>query len=280
MSPLADSALPRLRIGCCGSMIAPATDPVGIEIVEDLATSGFDYIELSLRDFALLPEPALAQLISRLKRAGLACEVCNNFFSPEIRLTGPAADLSTALRYARAALATAARFGVSVVVFGSSGARNVPADFPRETAWVQLRDLLRHLGPVAEDHGITLAIEHLNRQESNILNSVAECWQLAQEVAHPRVRLLIDSYHLLVENESLAILSQVASAIAHVHMSQGTARDFPAGPDAPLGAFFGQLGAIGYARRCSVEAYTRDFAADAPRAVTAIREYSQPRTTH
>ena len=120
MSPLTDVTLPRLRIGCCGSMIAPVADPVGIDIVEDLAAFGFDYIELSLRDFAPLPEPALAQLISRLERAGLACEVCNNFFPPEIRLTGPDADLSTALRYARATLTTAARLGTSVVVFGSS----------------------------------------------------------------------------------------------------------------------------------------------------------------
>src|SRR4051794_31114713 len=173
MRPPTDVTLPRLRIGCCGSMIAPAADPVGVEIVEDLAASGFDYIELSLRDLAVLPEPALAQLISRLERARLRCEVCNNFFPPEIRLTGPAADLSTALHYARAALATAARVGVSVVVFGSSGARNVPAGFPREAARGQLRELLHHLGPIAEDHRVTLAIEHLNRQESNILNSVA-----------------------------------------------------------------------------------------------------------
>jgi D-psicose/D-tagatose/L-ribulose 3-epimerase len=280
MRPLTDATLPRLRVGCCGSMIAPATDPVGIEIVEALAASGFDYIELSLRDLAALPEPALAQLSSRLERAKLGCEVCNNFFPPEIRLTGPAADLSAALHYARAALSTAARFGTSVVVFGSSGARNVPAGFPREAAWGQLRDLLRHLGPIAEDHGVTLAIEHLNRQESNILNSVAECWQMAQEVAHPRVRLLIDSYHLLIENESLAILSQVASAIAHIHIAQGTARDFPAGRDAPLAALFERLGAIGYAQRCSVEGYTRDFAAAAPAALAAIREYSQPRAGH
>ena len=275
MPPQPDLTPPRLRFGCCGSMIAPAADPIGIDIVEELAAFGFDYIELSLRDLTALPEPALARLIARLQRAGLACESCNNFFPPEIRFTGPAADLSAALHYARAALAVAARLGASVVVFGSAGSRNFPAGFPREAAWAQLRELLRQLGPIAEDHGITLAIEHLNRQESNILNSVAECGQLAQEVAHPRIRLLLDAYHLLVENESLANLSQAASAVAHVHVAQGAARVFPAGPagpDAALAAFFGRLRAIGYAGRCSVESYTRDFAADAPRALAVLRE--------
>lgn len=262
---------PRLRVGCCGSMIAPATDPVGIEIVEDLATYGYDYIELSLRDLAALPESAFASLLARLQCTGVACEVCNNFFPAEIRLTGPAADLPAALGYAEQALAAATRLGVSVVVFGSSGARNVPAGFPLAAAWEQLRDLLCHLAPVADARGVTLALEHLNRQESNILNTVTECWRLTQEVAHPRVRLLIDAYHLLIEREPLSILVEIAPAIAHVHVAQGTNRVFPTSHDGPLATFFAQLRATGYSGRCSIEAHTRAFAADAPRALGHLR---------
>ncbi len=267
-------SLHRLRFGCCGSMIAPDTDPIGLAIVEELAAFGYDYIELSLRDLAVLPEPALVALTSRLSRSGLACEVCNNFFPPEIRLTGPAVDLSAALRYAEHALATAARVGASVVIFGSSGARNVPAGFLHEDAWGQLRTLLTALAPIAGRHGITLAIEHLNRGESNILNSVAEGWRMAQEVAYPRVRLLIDAYHLLVEHEPLAILAQVAPALAHVHVAQGIDRRFPAGSDTALSTFFAALHATGYAQRCSVEAYSRDFTTDAPGALTVCRSLS------
>jgi len=261
----------RLRFGCCGSMIAPAADPIGLAIVEDLAAFGYDYIELSLRDLAVLPTPTLTAHLVRLQRSGLACEVCNNFFPPEIRLTGPAADLGTALRYAEHALATAAHVGASVIIFGSSGARNVPAGFPHDHAWSQLRTLLTALAPLAERQGLTIAIEHLNRGESNILNSVSEIARLAHEVAHPRVRLLLDAYHLLVEHEPLAILAQVAPAIAHVHVAQGIDRLFPAGTDAPLAAFFAALRATGYAQRYSVEAYPRDFITDAPRALATCR---------
>ena len=267
-------APPRLRFGCCGSMIAPATDPVGLAIVEDLAAFGYDYIELSLRDLAVLPEPALTADLERLQRSGLACEVCNNFFPPEIRLTGPTADLAVALRYAEHALATAARVGASVVIFGSSGARNVPAGFPLDAAWGQLRTLLTALAPIAARHRITIAIEHLNRGESNILNTVAEAWRLAQEVDHPRVRLLLDAYHLLVEHEPLAVLAQVAPAIAHVHVAQGTDRVFPSGHDPALSAFFAALRSTGYAQRCSVEAYPHDFTIDAPRALATCRTLS------
>ena len=265
-----------LRFGCCGSMINPATDPVGIEIVEELASQGFDYIELSLRDLAALPEPALTALVARVRATGLICEVCNNFFPPEIRLTGRAANFPAALRYARHALAVAARLGVSVVVFGSAGARNVPARFSHAEAWTQLRSLLMALGPLAQLEGITLAIEHLQRGESNILNTVAESWRMEQEVAHPNVRLLVDSYHLLQENEDPAILTRAVSAIAHVHVARGRDRVFPDEPDAALSAFFAALVAGGYDGRCSIEANTRNFSAEAPRALQLCCDLALP----
>lgn len=261
-----------LRLGCCGSMIAPAADPVGGEIAEQLAALGYDYIELSLRDLVALPGPALAALGTRLRRAGLACEACNNFFPPEIRLTGPAADLAAALRYADQAFATAARLGAAVVVFGSFGARNVPAGVPPGEAWGQLRTLLRALGPLADRHGVTIAIEHLHRGESNILNTVQESWRMAREVAHARVGLLIDAYHLRMENEDPAILDEVAPAIAHVHVAEARERVFPSGRDELLAGFFSRLRGTGYAGRCSVEAYTGDFPADAARALRVCRD--------
>jgi D-psicose/D-tagatose/L-ribulose 3-epimerase len=251
-------------------MVSPA-DPLGADIVEQLAELGYDYIELSLRDLVAQSDAAFARLEARLLRAGVPCEACNNFFPADIRLTGPAADLPAALRYARAALTRAARLGVSVVVFGSSGARNVPAGFDPAAAWAQLRELLVALGPVAEDLNLTVAIEHLNRGESNIVNTIAEGWRLAQEVAHPRIRVLADAYHVRQEHEDPAVLRAIGR-IAHVHVAQRAERLFPSGDDAALAAFFTELRATGYAQRCSIEAYTQDFAADAARGLRVCRE--------
>lgn len=257
----------RIRFGCCGSMIAPSTDPVGVEIIEPLASLGFDYIELSLRDLAAFPPSSIDRIADRLLRAGLPCEACNNFIPPHFRLTGPAADLPAALHYADKALAIAARLGVAVVVFGSAGARNIPTGFPVDIARSQLRDFLSALGPIAERHNVTIAIEHLNRRESNVLNTLAESARLAEAVAHPRIRLLADAYHLLEEKESSTVVAQVAPALAHAHIAHGSERLFPVENDRPLTEFFHQLRAAHYIGRCSIEAYTRDFATDAARAL-------------
>jgi D-psicose/D-tagatose/L-ribulose 3-epimerase len=261
-----------MRFGCCGSMISPASDPLGIAIVEDLARMGFDYIELSLANIVELSDEAFARLCRRLASAGVACEACNNFFPPRVRLTGPDAQLSTALAYAASAMDRAASLGARTIVFGSSGAKNVPAGFDRGAAWGQIVSLLRHLAPLAQERGITIAIEPLNRLESNIVNNVKEGLQLLCEVDHPHVQLLVDYYHLLMEREDPKIVVQAGPAIRHLHLARLEGRSFPLQPDADFRTFFRCVRQGGYDGRCSIEAFTSDFAVEAPQSLRALRE--------
>src|SRR5580765_1561298 len=108
-----------MRIGCCGSMISPKTDPVGIDIIDDLVRLGFDYIELSMADVAALGDDQFVKLRRRVEQSGIACEACNNFFPTSMRLTGPEAKLSRSLDYVSRALDRAAALGAKIVVFGS-----------------------------------------------------------------------------------------------------------------------------------------------------------------
>jgi len=264
-----------MRFGCCGSMIAPESDPLGASIVEEAAGLGFDYVELSLRDVMSLPEAGVRDLQARLDRAGLACEACNNFFPPHIRLTGPQADLLAALEYGRRALDRAARLGSRAVVFGSAGARNVPEGYDMDSALAQLTGLLAGLGPRAAELGIVVAVEPLRRQESNIINRLEEALRLVDGIGHPSIRVLVDFYHLEAEAEDLSIIARAGAAIRHVHVAEGEGRRFPSGPGA-LGPLFAELRRIGYGGRCSIEAYTEDFSTDARRALGFLKEMAGP----
>lgn len=262
-----------MRFGCCGSMIAPAADPVGIEVVESMAAVGFDYIELSLADIAALAEDRFLAICRRLERAGIPCEACNNFFPPSVRLTGEDARPDRALDYARRALERAARLGARVVVFGSAGAKNVPPGFDRSRAWGQIAELLHRLGPVAQTHGITIAIEAINRTESNIVNRVAEGMRLARDADHPNIQVMADYYHLALEQEDPAVVTAADPAIRHVHVAQVDGRRFPRRLESEtMLRFFDALRRIRYAGRCSIEGYTDAFAADARAALAFLRE--------
>ena len=261
-----------IRFGCCGSMISPSADPVGIEIVEALAEIGYDYIELSLSDLAALSETAFASLVERVNRSGIRCEACNNFFPRRIPLTGDQARLNHALAYAADAMDRAARIGAETIVFGSAGAKNVPVGFPVDAAWRQIVELLQHLGPMAASRGLTLAIEPINRQEANIVTLAAEGLRLAREVNHPRVQLLVDYYHLMMEKEDFGILAEAGPALRHLHFAKVKGRGFPDRMEDEYPRFFRRLQQIGYAQRCSIEAYTANFATDAWQTLTLLKQ--------
>ena len=262
----------KIRFGCCGSMVSPSTDPVGVEIVESLAEIGYDYIELSLSDLTALPEPAFARLVERVHRSGVRCETCNNFFPRRVPLTGRQARLDHALTYVTEAMDRAARIGVDTIVFGSAGAKNVPAGFPVDAAWRQIVELLRHLGPMAASRGLTIAIEPINRQEANIVTLASEGLRLAREVNHPQVQLLVDYYHLMMEKEDRGIIAEAGPALRHVHFARVDGRRFPDRMEEDYPRFFHQLQQIGYAQRCSIEAFTTDFATDARKALALLKQ--------
>jgi sugar phosphate isomerase/epimerase len=253
-------------------MISPATDPIGIAAIETMADVGFDYAELSLSHMAGLSDIAFDALCGRVGRSGIRCEACNNFFPATIRLTGLDVSLPTALDYAHRAIARAAALGARIIVFGSSGAKNVPPGFSHDIAWRQIAELLKCLGPIADEHGITIAIEALNREESNIVNLISEAMRLVLEVGHPAVRLLADFYHMAMEHEGLDVIPRAASALRHVHVAAASGRRFPQSGDDGLARFLACLHNAGYAGRCSIEAYTDAFASDAARAIALLRD--------
>ena len=267
-----------MRFGCCGCMISPSVDPIGVEIVESLADIGFDYIELSLWDIMALSDVAFSNLVGRVERSGIRCEACNNFFPPRVRLTGSEASLTVALDYAAKSMQRAARVGAQIIVFGSSGAKNVPEGFPIADAWKQLVELLWNLGTLAEQYGITVAIEPLNQKESNIINLASEGLRLAREVNHPSIRLLVDFYHLMTQRESPGIILEADSAICHLHFAKPEGRSFPTEPEDQFLRFFYNLREIRYSGRCSVEAYTHDFESDARHALQVLRELTSGST--
>jgi D-psicose/D-tagatose/L-ribulose 3-epimerase len=253
-----------MRIGCC--IEATAT-----ERIEQLARMGYDYVELYLAPLAALPEDEFLAVVDRLGKTGMPCEACCIFYPRTVRLTGPDVDWAQVEEYDRRAIARAARLGAKVIVFGSSGAKNVPEGFPYDRAWKQIVRSMQIAAPIAAEHGITIVIEPLNQKEANIVLTGAEGLKLAREIDRPSVQLLIDYYHMALENESPDILLEARDAIRHTHIATVPARTYPVAVEPGYLPFFANLKAIGYQGRVSIEAKTENFEEDAAAALAVLK---------
>jgi D-psicose/D-tagatose/L-ribulose 3-epimerase len=266
-----------MRFGCCGCMVvgrSPEQEErvvTGIEVLAEMESIGFDYIELSLSDVMKLDTTGFSSLKQRLEDSSVKCEACHNFIPSNIRLTGPDADLTAACEYVRKAFRRAAQLGAKVVVFGSSGARNIPPGYPYSSARNQIVELLGRIGDQGEQHDLTVAVEALNRRESNIINTIGEALSFSRELNHPRIKLVFDYYHMLVENEDSKIILEAGEQIRHVHISEPERRGFPVEDTQSYNEHFQRLKDIGYQGRVSIEAYTEDFETDAARSLELLR---------
>src|SRR5262249_14193556 len=261
------AAQPRVQVGYCTS----------VRNIAAAKAAGFDYIEVGTSENAAMPDADFDRALQNAKQVGLPVPAANTFLPAALKVTGPATDADQQIAYVRKALDRLSKLGVQVVVFGSGGARRVPDGFSKDEAFRQLVAFGKRVAPEARSRGMTIAVEPLRKEETNIVNSAAEGLALVEAIGDPNFQLMIDFYHLSSEHEDPSIVSRAKDRLRHLHMANPTGRVFPlAWEEFDYRPFFAQLRQAGYNRRISVEASTKDLTADAPRAIALLRRAFEP----
>jgi len=257
----------KVRIGDCG----PLKD------IDAVKAAGFDYMEVRMSEVAALSDANYEQLATKLRRLALPVPAAYWFLPAEIKVTGPNIDKARQMAYLHQALDRVSRLGVRVIVFGSSGARQVPEGFSKKEAFEQLVDFGKRAGPEARSRNITIAIEPQRREESNIINTTAEALAWVKAVNHPNIQLMIDYYHFSVEKEDPAVISKVQGHLRHLHMANPNNRVMPLNPDEySYGPFFTALRGIRYDKLIGLEASSNDLQVDGPKSIALLKRALEP----
>lgn len=254
-------------------MVATQPDGTGIEWIGDLAELGYDYAELPLAQMMALSDEAFQELKDKVLKAELPCDVCNNFFPVNLRLTGGDVDNGKIDDYVQQACARAAELGVNHIVFGSGPAKQIPEGFSREAGYQQIVKLLERAGSIAGKSGITIVIEPLRKAECNVINTFEEGCRLAGDVGLENVKVLVDFYHLTVEKEPVEHLLRFGRQyLEHVHFANPEGRIYPKQRgEAAYAPFIDALKQIGYCKRISCEAYSQEFHRDAKQSLEFLK---------
>jgi sugar phosphate isomerase/epimerase len=229
-------------------------------------------MEVRVSEIAALSDADFERAAARFKQVGLPVLSANLFIPADIKVTGPNIDKERQMEYVRRALDRVSRLGVRLVVFGSGGARQVPDGFSKQEAFQQLVDFGKRIAPEARSRNITIAIEPLRHQESNIINNTTEALQWVNAVNEPNVQLMIDFYHFEVEKEDPANILKVKEHLRHLHMANPNGRVMPLKWDEyNYAPFFAVLRRIHYDRLISLEASTKDLPAEGPQSIALLR---------
>ena len=234
----------RVELGVCGSP-------------DDFAKAekwGFDYYEPGAAAITAMTDSAFASYRDRLLASRLRCRSLNSLIRT-MKVVGADVNLDAVAAYLDTTLERCRQLGAKVAVWGSASSRNVPEGYSREEAWTQIKRFLSRAGDIAKSKQIAIGIEPLRKQESNIINTGAEALRLVNEVNHPQVKMIIDYYHLRVENEDPEIVRTAREHIVHMHFANPTGRRWPklASEDPVYGRFFQIVKEVGYSGGLSIE---------------------------
>lgn len=189
---------------------------------------GYDYIECSMGHLISIPDEEYDAHCARCHEIGLVVGGVNGFIPGTMRLCGLDKTSDEEI-YAHVSnvFDRMSRIGVCTIVFGSGRARDIPEDISHEEGYGYLKTFLNTIAPLAQMKGITVVIEPLNSRESNVFTSVKEVYNMVRTINHPNIRMLVDSYHMSLENESPEIPAEYIPYIKHVHISEETSRGYP-----------------------------------------------------
>lgn len=107
-----------------------------------------------------------------------------------------------------------------------------PATFPKgldskAPILAQSIKSMKELAPFAEERGVTLNVEVINRFEQFLLNTCEEALAYVMEIDNPACRILLDTFHMNIEEDSLGdAIRRAGKYLASLHIGE-TNRKLP-----------------------------------------------------
>jgi len=239
---------------------APFTDNT-LGVMAKARQMGFDAVEIPLEQLSFLTPKKVNE---SLKGTGLTPITCG-VFGPDRDLTNDDPAVRRAcLNYVRAALKFSEAIGSKMIIgpmYAAVGKRrHVPAA-QRKKEWDRAVAGLQKAAKMAADYGVTIALEPLNRFETDLINTSAQCSRLVDEIGEKNVGVHLDTFHMNIEEHSIyEAVKTAGKRLVHVHACEND-RGAPGSGQVDWKALAKGLKEVKYNKHVVIESFTPECTA-------------------
>ena len=198
------------------------TSPCTTSVVKDLAPKvkgmGFDILEISCENPALID---LRRVKDSLEETGLLPIVCG-VFGPDSNICSQDPEIvENAKTYIRWLIEAAAELGSPVVcgpMYSAVGKEHIEDESARRAEWDRSVSGIREMAQYAKSKNVKLALEPLNRFETDMINIVAQGLEFIDQTGMDNVGLHLDTFHMHLEEKNSGDAIRLANKkVFHVH---------------------------------------------------------------
>lgn len=137
-------------------------------------------------------------------------------------------------------------------------ARMVPPD-QRKVEWERAVTNLYKVCQLAQEAGLSIALEPLNRFESDLVNTAADVMRLIQDINHPAAKVMLDGFHMCIEERNFEdAITSVGDKLIHMQLSENY-RGTPGTGQTPWQSLRKGLQNIDYRGTLSIESFTPEI---------------------
>lgn len=245
-----------LKIGVNTFLLTSPFTSEQVDIFGQLKAWGCDAVEIALEDASHVD-------VGIVKRAldehGLTCSSICAAMGPGRDLRGTPAEQEAAFEYITQVMEVMAQIGCPVMVgplYSTVGRAEQTSRDEYKRQWDTVVPHLRRLANRAGDLGVKLAIEPLNRYETDFINTADQAVALVDDVGHPAVGILLDTYHMNIEEKKqAAAIRKAGHRLLHVHAC-GCDRGAPGGDHIDWDGIREALKEVNYRGSLIVESFT------------------------
>jgi D-psicose/D-tagatose/L-ribulose 3-epimerase len=198
--------------------VSPCTTEAVKELAPKVKSMGFDILEIACENPNLLDIPSIKNVVDE---NGLSAIICGVFgpdrnicgFDPHIR--------ENARKYIQWMIDSAAELGSPTVcgpMYSAVGKDHLEDSDLRKKEWDLAVFELRELADHAAGKGIKLALEPLNRFETDMINTVSQGITFINDVGRDNIGFHLDTFHMHLEEKSSPEAIRLAGdRIFHFH---------------------------------------------------------------
>jgi D-psicose/D-tagatose/L-ribulose 3-epimerase len=235
---------------------SPFSDEIADHVALHVKELGFDILEICVEDPAILSADGVG---AAAEKADVGVSVCGAF--------GPQRDVShedpdirrSGIDYLKTCVDLAAAAGsphVAGPMFSATGKARLLPEEEREQQRTWAAESLREVAAYAGERSVRLAIEPLNRFETDLVNTVEQGLDLCDRISEVNVGLLLDTFHMNIEEKSLAdAIVQAGDRVFHFHTCEND-RGTPGSGHVEWQDVFAALERIGYDGALVIESFT------------------------
>ncbi|HWK59104.1 MAG TPA: sugar phosphate isomerase/epimerase family protein [Parapedobacter sp.] len=245
-----------LKIGVNTFLLTSPFTSEQVDIFGQFKAWGCDAVEIAVEDAAYVDAGIIRQA---LDEHGLTCSSVCAAMGPGRDLRGTPAEQQAAVEYITQAMEFMAQIDCPVMVgplYSTVGrAEQTPRDEYRKQ-WDTVVPHLQRLAVRADGLGVKLALEPLNRYETDFINTCEQAVALVDDVGHQAIGILLDTYHMNIEEkDSAAAIRKAAHRLLHVHAC-GCDRGAPGGDHIDWDSIREALKEVNYRGSLVIESFT------------------------